>query len=64
MANSVEEAYKLSKELIANNDKIANFKDTIKAHKENIKAIEERNVVIMGELRVHTEDDDIDMQTY
>jgi len=64
MANSIEEAYKLSKELISNNDKIADIKEKMKAEKENIKAFEERNVVVMGELRVHTEDDNIATQTY
>lgn len=57
MANeqSKEEAYKLSKELISNNDAIGTIKEKMKADKENIKAYDERNEVIMGELRVHTE---------
>ncbi len=57
MADSMNEAYKLSKELISNNDKINAIKEKMKADKENIKAFEERNVVVMGELRVHTDDD-------
>ncbi len=50
------EAFKLSKELIGNNDKMSAFRVKIKDLKESIKAFDERNEVIMGELRVHTED--------
>lgn len=64
MATKQEEAYKLSRELINNNDKIGLIKEKIKVDKENIKAYEERNVVVMGELRVHTEDDNINTDTY
>lgn len=61
MANeqSKEEAYKLSTELISNNDAIDKIKEKMKADKENIKAFDERNGVIMGELRVHTEADNL-----
>jgi hypothetical protein len=50
------EAYKLSKELISNNDAIDALKAKTKGHKESIKVYDERNEVVMGELRVHTED--------
>ena len=55
--DNVTEAYKLSKELISNNDAIVKIKEKMKADKENIKAFDERNEVVMGELRVHTEGD-------
>jgi molybdopterin converting factor small subunit len=52
-----EEAYKLSKELISNNDAIDALKAKMKGHKESIKAYDERNAVIMGEIRVYVEED-------
>lgn len=57
---SKNEAYKLSTELISNNDAIDKIKDKMKADKEAIKSYDERNGVIMGELRVHTEADNLD----
>ncbi len=58
MANTkLSEAYKLSKELISNNDAIDKIKDKMKEDKETIKSYVERNDTIMGELRVHTVDD-------
>ena len=64
MASNMIEAYKLSKELISNNDQIDKIKEKMKNDKETIKAFGERNEVIMGELRVHTEADSIDTQTF
>lgn len=66
MANeeSKNEAYKLTKELISNNDAIAKIKDSMKADKDRIKAFDERNEVVMGELRVHTEADNLNANTY
>ena len=54
MSTSIEEAYKLSRELLKNNDAIGALKAKMKDHKEGIKSYDERNEVIMGELRVHT----------
>lgn len=58
------EAYKLSKELIGNNDSIDALKAKMKGHKESIKAFDERNEVIMGELRVHVEAEELKTDTY
>ena len=55
MADNKTEAYKLSRELIENNDKMGELQAKIKGHKESIKAFAERNEVVMGELRVHVE---------
>ena len=64
MADNKTEAYKLSKELIENNDKMAELQGRIKGHKESIKAFAERNEVVMGELRVHTEADNLSADNY
>ena len=61
---SKNEAYKLSKELIENNDKMGELQGKIKGHKESIKAFAERNEVVMGELRVHTEADNLNPDSY
>ncbi len=54
MPNDKDSAFTLSKELISNNDAKDALKAKIKGYKESIKAYDERNDVIMGELRVHT----------
>jgi hypothetical protein len=66
MANdeSRNEAYKLSKELISNNDAIGKIREKMKGDKESIKAFDERNVIIMGELRVHVEAENLTPETY
>jgi hypothetical protein len=61
---SIHEAYKLSRELISNNDAIGKIKESMKADKERIKAFDERNEIVMGELRVHTEADNLNANTY
>lgn len=61
---SKNEAYKLSAELISNNDAIGKIKEKMKGDKETIKSFDERNAVIMGELRVHTEADNPNADTY
>ncbi len=53
--NNIQSAYNLSKELITNQDHITALQVKIKGNKECIKSYLERNEVIMGELRVHTE---------
>ncbi len=57
--NNIQSAYNLSKELISNQDHITALQVKIKGNKECIKSYLERNEVIMGELRVHTEEGNI-----
>ncbi len=49
--------YELTKELCGNNRMIGTLNAKTKGIKDEVKAFQERNVVIMDELKVHTEDD-------
>ncbi len=59
MSDNKDSVFNLTKELLSNGQHIGNIKDKMKAHKDEIKAYDERNEVIMGELKVHTEDDNL-----
>lgn len=59
MANEQEKVFKLVKELTNNNRHIGNQKAKAKEIKDAVKAYEERNIAIMDELGVHTEDDNL-----
>ncbi len=56
-----DEVYKLTKELLDNKQHVSNIQIKIKCHKDEIKSYSERNEIIMGELRVHTDFDDLDI---
>ncbi len=59
MSDSKQSVFDLTKEMISNHQKIDNIKIKMKDQKDEIKAYDERNAVIMGELKVHTEDDNL-----
>ena len=63
MTTDIESAFILSKELIENIDKVSRVKSKMKGLKDEIKAYDERNEIIMGELRVHTEEVELDTES-